>query len=149
MLADHDWPLIRAELHMSLGRLLVHSDAPTAITEARAAHVTYERLGSPLASRSAQLLNSLGIAATVRPRRADATAALSRREAEVLHLLRDGLSNADIAARQHNSVRTIEHHVSAILAKLGLRSRSEAAAYAASLETRRADRPFQSQDAAP
>ncbi|MDT4996121.1 MAG: hypothetical protein QOD45_189 [Pseudonocardiales bacterium] len=44
---------------------------------------------------------------------------------------------------QHNSVRTIEHHVSAILAKLGLRSRAEAAAYAASLQTgtkRRADR---------
>ena len=68
---------------------------------------------------------------------ADATASLSRRESEVLDLLRDGLSNADIAARQHNSVRTIEHHVSAILTKLGLRSRAEAAAYAASLETGR------------
>ena len=53
----------------------------------------------------------------------------------MLDLLRAGLSNADIAARQHNSVRTIEHHVSAILAKLGLRSRAEAAAYAASRET--------------
>lgn len=73
--------------------------------------------------------------ATARPRRADATASLTRRESEVLALLRDGLSNADIAARQHNSVRTIEHHVSAILAKLGLRSRAQAAAYAASRET--------------
>jgi DNA-binding NarL/FixJ family response regulator len=134
VLADDDWPLLRAELHLSLGRLHAHSEAPAAIAETRAAHLIYERLGSPLASQSAKLLNSLGVPATVRPRRGDATAALSRRESEVLDLLRDGLSNADIAARQHNSVRTIEHHVSAILAKLGLRSRAEAAAYAASLE---------------
>ena len=135
-LADNEWPLIRAELHLSLAQLLADSEPLAAITEARAAHLTYERLGSPLASHSAQLLNSLGIPATVRPRRTDATAALSPRESEVLDLLRNGLSNADIAARQHNSIRTIEHHVSAILAKLGLRSRAEAAAYAASLETR-------------
>lgn len=140
-LAGNDWPLIRAELHLLLGRLLAESEAAAAITEARAAHLTYERLGSPLASQSAQLLNSLGIPATARPRRADATAALSPRESEVLDLLRDGLSNADIAARHHNSVRTIEHHVSAILAKLGLRSRAEAAAYAASLDTRRPIHP--------
>ena len=131
------WPLIRAELHLALARLLADGDAAAAITEARAAHLIYDRLGSPLADASALLLNSLGVPATARPRRADATASLSRRESEVLDLLRDGLSNADIAARQHNSVRTIEHHVSAILTKLGLRSRAEAAAYAASLETGR------------
>jgi DNA-binding NarL/FixJ family response regulator len=135
VLSENDWPLLRAALHLSLGRLLAESDVPAAVTQARAAHLTYESLGSPLADQSARLLNSLGISATVRPRRADATAALSRRESEVLHLVRRGLTNAEIAASQHNSVRTIEHHVSAILAKLGLRSRTEAAAYAASLET--------------
>jgi DNA-binding NarL/FixJ family response regulator len=135
ILADNDWPLLRAELHLALARLLADTDPPAAITEARDAHLIYERLGSPTATESASLLNSLGVPATARPRRADATAALTRRETQVLDLLRDGLSNADIANRQHNSVRTIEHHVSAILAKLGLRSRAEAAAYAASLET--------------
>ena len=135
ILADNDWPLIRAELHLALARLLAGSDPLAAITEARDAHLIYERIGSPTATESALILNSLGVPATARPRRADATAALTRREFEVLDLLRDGLSNADIAARQHNSVRTIEHHVSAILAKLGLRSRAEAAAYAASRET--------------
>jgi DNA-binding NarL/FixJ family response regulator len=74
------------------------------------------------------------VPATARLRRPDAIAALSPREQQVLALLRHGLSNAEIAARQHNSVRTIEHHVSAILGKLGLRSRAEAAVYAASLE---------------
>ena len=71
------------------------------------------------------------------PRAADATAALSPREHEVLQRLRTGRSNAEIAADLHNSVRTIEHHVSSILAKLGLRSRAEAAAYAVSLEVSR------------
>ena len=147
VLADNEWPLLRAELHLALARLLADGDAPAAITEARAAHLIYDRLGSPLAGASALLLNSLGVPATARPRRADATAALSRRESEVLDLLRDGLSNADIAARQHNSVRTIEHHVSAILTKLGLRSRAEAAAYAASLETIRRHRAPETEDA--
>jgi DNA-binding NarL/FixJ family response regulator len=147
VLGDNDWPLLRAELHLALARLLADGDAPAAIIEAGAAHLIYDRLGSPQSDASALLLNSLGVPATARPRRDDATAALSRRESEVLNLLRDGLSNADIAARQHNSVRTIEHHVSAILTKLGLRSRAEAAANAASLETIRRHRAPKTEDA--
>lgn len=133
-LAEADWPLLRAKLHLALGQVLAATDPPAAITEARAAHVIYERLGSPSSAATARLLNSLGVPATARLRPADATAALTPRERQVLGLLRDGLSNAEIAARQHNSVRTIEHHVSAVLAKLGLRSRAEAAVYAAALE---------------
>ncbi|MDQ6846422.1 MAG: LuxR C-terminal-related transcriptional regulator [Candidatus Dormibacteraeota bacterium] len=134
-LADASWPLLRADLHLCLARVLASTDSSAALAEARAAHLGYERLGSPAAAASAALLNALGVPANTRPRRADATQALSRREREVLELLRDGLSNADIAARLHNSVRTIEHHVSAILGKLGMRSRAEAAVYAVSLTT--------------
>jgi DNA-binding NarL/FixJ family response regulator len=45
----------------------------------------------------------------------------------VLHLLGEGLTNAEIAARLVLSIRTVDHHVSAILTKLGVASRREAA----------------------
>jgi len=50
----------------------------------------------------------------------------------VLALLAEGLRNADIAARLHVSPRTVDHYVSSLLAKLGVRTRGEAAAAARS-----------------
>jgi DNA-binding CsgD family transcriptional regulator len=53
---------------------------------------------------------------------------LTRREAEILGLLVDGLRSSSIAKRLYVSPKTVEHHVSAILAKLGVSSRAEAVA---------------------
>lgn len=55
---------------------------------------------------------------------------LTRREAEILALLSDGLRNSAIARRLFVSTKTVDHHVSAILAKLGVSSRAEAATVA-------------------
>jgi DNA-binding NarL/FixJ family response regulator len=62
------------------------------------------------------------------PRQATAAnpAGLTSREAEVLGLLAAGLSNAKIAAQLGLSDRTVDNHVSAILRKLGVRTRREA-----------------------
>ena len=56
--------------------------------------------------------------------------ALTARETEVLQLVALGLSNDQIASRLYISPRTASVHVSRILAKLGVSSRSEAAAVA-------------------
>ncbi len=52
---------------------------------------------------------------------------LTNREHQVLGLLRERRSNAQIAAELVLSERTVHHHVSAILAKLGVSTRAEAA----------------------
>ncbi len=52
-------------------------------------------------------------------------AGLTARQLAVLELLREGRTNAEIAARLVVSVRTVDHHVAAILVKLGVRSRRE------------------------
>jgi DNA-binding CsgD family transcriptional regulator/tetratricopeptide (TPR) repeat protein len=61
-------------------------------------------------------------------------AGLTQREREVLALLEEGLRNAEIAARLVISEKTVDHHVSAILGKLGVGSRAEAVRAVAALE---------------
>jgi DNA-binding CsgD family transcriptional regulator/tetratricopeptide (TPR) repeat protein len=55
---------------------------------------------------------------------------LTRRESEVLDLICEGRTNAEIAAHLVISAKTVDHHVSAVLAKLGVSTRNEAAATA-------------------
>lgn len=55
---------------------------------------------------------------------------LTSRESEVLRLLADGLSQADIAGRLFISSKTVATHIEHILDKLGVRSRAQAVAYA-------------------
>lgn len=53
-------------------------------------------------------------------------AGLTSRELQVLTLLADGLSNSAIARCIHRSVKTVDHHVSAVIDKLGARGRAQA-----------------------
>jgi DNA-binding CsgD family transcriptional regulator len=63
-----------------------------------------------------------------------ATLGITSREVDVLRLIGDGLSNAEIAERLFLSVRTVETHASRLLRKAGLESRSQLVAFATRLE---------------
>jgi DNA-binding CsgD family transcriptional regulator len=122
-------PLEAARAQLELARTLAASAPAAAVREGKLAVATFERLGArPDADAATGLIRMLGAAGgRTWPR---GTTSLTRREDEVLGLLAEGCSNAQIAERLVISTRTAEHHVARILSKLDLRSRSEAAGYA-------------------
>lgn len=137
-LGETERPLLRAEILLEMATALRDADPVAAIGEAEAALVIFKRLGTVrYADRALALLRELGVAHRAPPAEVLDPNALSRRERDVLELLGQGLTNAEIGQRLFISSRTAEHHVASILSKLGLRRRSEAAVYAAALPTRR------------
>ena len=120
-------PLEAALCRLDLARAFGQDSPEVAVAEARAALLEFERLTAARQVDAAQsLLRRLG--ARVSPARSDGNT-LTRREQDVLTLLGEGLSNPEIAGRLFISRKTVEHHVGNVLDKLGLRNRSEAAAY--------------------
>jgi DNA-binding CsgD family transcriptional regulator/tetratricopeptide (TPR) repeat protein len=104
----------------------------------RAALAIFERLGAhPLVERVRQHLLEMGVRGVPRgprPTTRGNPLGLTNRQLEVAMLLAEGLPNAQIADRLSTSPKTVEHHVSAVLAKLGVRSRAEAVRAAHQLE---------------
>ena len=103
----------------------------------RRAHEELQALGArPAAAIVARKLRERGVRGVPRgprPRTRANPAGLTARELEVLALLARGLRNAAIADELVVSEKTVDHHVSAVLRKLDVRTRGEAAAEAARL----------------
>jgi DNA-binding CsgD family transcriptional regulator len=103
----------------------------------RVALEEFERLGAkPAAQQAVRRLREMGVRGIPRGPRASTRgnpAGLTPREVEILRLIADGLRNAQIAERLFLSSKTVGHHVSAVLSKLGVHSRTEAAREAARL----------------
>lgn len=127
--------LVKGALHLALARLLADSDSAVAVNEARSALAIYERLDAPEAEVCATLLRRLGATVSYSRRpAADPLGPLSRREREIVQLIGQGLTNAQISQKLFISPKTAEHHVGNILGKLALRSRFEVAAISTAMQ---------------
>jgi DNA-binding CsgD family transcriptional regulator/tetratricopeptide (TPR) repeat protein len=93
----------------------------------------FERLGAkPIIEILKQQMHAQGIRIPrgARPATRENPFGLTTREMEVLSCLTNGLSNQVIAKQLSLSTRTVEHHISSILQKMGVQSRNEAVAQA-------------------
>jgi DNA-binding NarL/FixJ family response regulator len=132
-LLGEEHPLVRAAVLLDLAAAHeATGDAGAAVVAARSAHAAAARLqATSLVDRASSVLRSLGVTPP-RPASVDGVlGGLTARELDVLAGIQRGDSNAQIAAGLFVSPKTVEHHVGRILAKLGVRTRAEAAAVAA------------------
>ncbi len=122
-------PLEQARARVALAAAVSASDPGLALAEARRAAETFSWLGvSGEYDRATALMRGLGGRPHPVPR---VDGPLTRREHEVLSLVAEGMSNPEIAERLFLSKKTVAHHVSSVLAKLGVRNRGEAARWLA------------------
>ena len=96
-----------------------------ALLEQLGAHATAARVRADLAERGVRL-GTRGPRASTRSNRFG----LTKREVVVLGAIERGLTNKEIGAQLFVSAKTVDHHVSSILAKINARTRGEAAALA-------------------
>lgn len=119
------WGVLGAPFEHALALAMEHEPAA-----ARTAVDMLDRLGADaVAAKVRSLLRAQGIVAVPARRRATTRAnpvGLTARQEEVLRQLSRGLTNAELADALYISAKTVDHHVSAILTKLGVASRREA-----------------------
>lgn len=129
LLSEAGLPYELGRARLELAAVVASEKPETARAEARSALVCFEELGAARdADEAAALLRRLGDRGRAWPK--GAGMGLTKRETEVLGLLGEGLTNAEIAERLYISPRTAEDHVGNILSKLGLKNRAEASAHA-------------------
>jgi DNA-binding CsgD family transcriptional regulator len=111
--------------------LAAHGDEPAL----REALVEFDRLGAdPAAQFTRRRMRATGVRRVPRGSRTTTRQNpfnLTRREAQILELIATGLRNSAIARKLFLSTRTVDHHVSSVLNKLGVATRAEAIALAA------------------
>ncbi len=115
---------------LDLGRVLARVDPVASVRAFTDAATLAEELGAKSQQRlAAQGLRRLGVRTWRRGPgvRASGMAGLTSREVEVARLAADGTSNREIASSLAISPRTVERHITNVLAKLGLRNRTELA----------------------
>lgn len=121
--SDDDY-IVRA-LRLGARGYLIKQDVATIAPALRSVMAGQSVLEGEVLARAAALS-----ADGVRPSRGEPEMrGLTEREREVVRAIADGMSNAEVAAALYTSEGTVRNHISAILAKLGLRNRTQIAVY--------------------
>ncbi|MFI9489482.1 response regulator transcription factor [Promicromonospora sp. NPDC052451] len=117
--------------------MLTHTDDPATVAEAMAAgaagYLVHGALepgamvdAIRLCRNGSQVVSGVAAPSAAPPRGPAVRDLLSRREAEVMDLVADGLANGEVAARLFISEKTVKNHVNSLFAKLGVTTRSQA-----------------------
>jgi DNA-binding CsgD family transcriptional regulator len=118
------WERLGCPYDAAMARLA--GDVPALLTALQ----TFDSLGArPAADRARTRLRALGVRSGLRGPRPTTRAnphGLTSRQVEILDLVAQGLTDAQVAARLQLSAKTVNHHVGAVLAKLGVHTRTEA-----------------------
>lgn len=122
-------PFEVARTHATLGDTLLAAADPSGVGHLRQAFQGFRQLRA--GQQTEHLAARLRAHGVPPPRVVPGPGTLSAREEQVVRLVAAGLTNPEIATRLHLSHKTVSHHVSSVLAKLGLRNRAEVAAQAA------------------
>src|SRR5262249_49426029 len=130
--AGNRYPLFVALVRRLVAEAAIETRFTDPVPLLRDAEAAFDTLGTPRPAAAVRgMLRSLGAAAP-RRRRGDSPvddplrrAGVTPREAEVLDLLADRLTNRQIAQQLYLSAKTVEKHVAALATKLGARDRVE------------------------
>lgn len=123
--SDDDY-IVRA-LRLGARGYLIKQDVATIAPALRSVVAGQSVLEGEVLARATRL-SSHGTTAADGPDEA-ALAALTQREREVVRAIADGMTNAEVAGALFMSEGTVRNHISSILAKLGLRNRTQIAVY--------------------
>jgi DNA-binding CsgD family transcriptional regulator len=124
-------PFDAARAHLEWAALVAATDTTLAVPALQESLDVFERLGAQrYIRRTRRLLYKLGVRPRSTPPRSKGATPLSPREREIVQLIAEDLTNAEIAERLIISPRTVTTHLDRIYTRLGINSRTALVRYA-------------------
>lgn len=127
---DEDEYIWRSLQAGALGYILKNTPAAQVANAIRTLHLGHSQLGPTIASKVFDRLQAIPASPMISPLASDLLESLNSRELEILQQVKLGHSNREIAQALHLSEGTVKNYVTTLLAKLGMRDRTQAALWA-------------------
>jgi DNA-binding NarL/FixJ family response regulator len=127
---DEDEYIWRSLQAGALGYILKNTPAAQVANAIRTLHLGHSQLGPTIASKVFDRLHEIPASQLLSNGTSDLLESLNSRELEILQQVKLGHSNREIATALHLSEGTVKNYVTTLLAKLGMRDRTQAALWA-------------------